>query len=110
MGTAMSTAVRRDGEEVQPLDVPVTEAITTSIRAALHAATEEVLSRWRERPFGSSLLTARGHQVTSNDIEPQLERTVRDWRVRCPHGWLPPCRKRWPVTTRPGSMPRRSPT
>jgi hypothetical protein len=81
MGTAMSTAVRRDGEEVQPLDVPVTEAITTSIRAALHAATEEVLSRWRERPFGSSLLTARGHQVTSNDIEPQLERTVRDWRV-----------------------------
>ena len=29
----------------------------------------------------TALLTARGHQVLANDIEPQLERAIRDWRV-----------------------------
>jgi len=81
MGTAVSTSVRRDGEPAQPLDVSVTEGVSSAIRAALRAATEDVLSRWRQHPFGSALLTARGHQVNANDIEPQLERAVRDWRV-----------------------------
>jgi hypothetical protein len=81
VSTAVSTSVRRDGDSAQPLDVPVTESVTAAIRAALRAATEDVLNRWRRHPFGSALLTARGHQVTSNDIEPQLERAVRDWRV-----------------------------
>ena len=81
VGSAVSTAVRRDGEEAQPLDVSVTNGVTAAIRAALRSATEEVLTRWRRRPFGSALLTARGHQVTANDIELTLERAVRDWRV-----------------------------
>jgi hypothetical protein len=81
VGAAVSTAVRRDSEEAPPLDVPVTDGITAAIRAALHSATDEVLTRWRRHPFGPALLTARGHQVTANDIEPTLERTVRDWRV-----------------------------
>lgn len=81
VSAAVSTAVRRDSEEAQPLDVPVTEGVSAAIRASLRAATEDVLHRWRRYPFGSALLTARGHQVTSNDIEPQLERAVRDWRV-----------------------------
>ena len=81
VGAAMTTAVRRDNEEAQPLDVPVTESVTAAIRAALRSATEDVLNRWRRHPFGSALLTARGHQVTANDIESTLERAVRDWRV-----------------------------
>ena len=81
VSTAVTTAVRRDGEEAQPLDVPVIEGAAAAIRAALRAATEDVLNRWRRHSFGSALITARGHQVTSNDIEPQLEREVRSWRV-----------------------------
>jgi hypothetical protein len=81
MSTAVNASVRRDSEPAQPLDVPVTESVTAAIRAALRAATEDVLNRWRRHSFGAALLTARGHQVTANDIESQLERAVRDWRV-----------------------------
>jgi hypothetical protein len=81
VGAAVTTAVRRDGEEALPLDVPVTDGIAAAIRAALRSVTEDVLTRWRRHPFGSALLTARGHQVTASDSEANLERAVRDWRV-----------------------------
>jgi hypothetical protein len=76
-----STAVSRDGDETRPLDVPVTEGIAAVIWAAVRASTEDVLTRWRRRPFGSALLAARGELSIANDIESQLERAVRDWRA-----------------------------
>jgi hypothetical protein len=77
----VNAAVRREVETVQPLDIPVTEGITSTIRAAVRAAADQVLTRWRQHPFGSALLDARGHQVTALDVESRLERSVRDWRV-----------------------------
>jgi hypothetical protein len=77
----LSAAVQREGEVAQPLDVPVTSAATTAIRAAVQAAREAVLARWRQRPFGASLLEARGHQIRGGNPEATLERTVRDWRA-----------------------------
>jgi hypothetical protein len=73
--------VRRSRDDGQPLDVPVTEAVTSAIRSALSSAAEDVLTRWRLHPFGSALLEARGPQVSVNDVDAQLERTIRDWRV-----------------------------
>jgi hypothetical protein len=81
VSTVVNTVARREGEEAQPLDVPVTQGITSAIRSAVHSAAEDVVNRWRRYPFGAALLTARGHQVTLNDLEAQLERSVRDWRV-----------------------------
>jgi hypothetical protein len=77
----VSAAIRREHEIVQPLDIPVTAGITSAIRAALHTATDQVLTRWREYPFGATLLDAHGRQATVIDTEVQLERSVRDWRV-----------------------------
>jgi hypothetical protein len=77
----LSAVVRREPEVVQPLDVPVTEGIAASIRAATRAATEAVLTRWRQHPFGAALLAARGRQVNASDVEARLERAVRDWRL-----------------------------
>jgi hypothetical protein len=77
----VSAVLRRDSDDAQPLDVQVTEAISSAVRSALTSATEQVLSRWRHYPFGATLLTARTEQVLVNDIDSQLERAVRDWRV-----------------------------
>ena len=73
--------VRRGNDDAQPLDVSVTDAVASAIRSALLSATEDVLSRWRQHPFGAALLVTRGDQVAAADVEPQLERAVRDWRV-----------------------------
>jgi hypothetical protein len=81
LANRMSAAVRRDPEVVQPLDVPVTEGIAAAIRAGTRAATEAVLARWRRYPFGAALLGVRGHQVSMSDVEAQLERAIRDWRL-----------------------------
>jgi GTPase SAR1 family protein len=75
------SVVRRNNEDAQPLDVSVTDAVAAAVRSALLSATEDVLSRWRRYPFGTALLVTRGDQVVAGDIEPQLERAVRDWRV-----------------------------
>ena len=76
----VTAAVRREPEVVTPFDVPVTEVVTDAVRAALRSATDDVLTGWRQYPFGVALLAARGHQATGSDVEPRLERAVRDWR------------------------------
>lgn len=77
----LRSLLRRGNDDAQPLDVSVTDAVASAIRSALLSATEDVLSRWRQHPFGAALLVTRGDQVVAGDIEPQLERAVRDWRV-----------------------------
>jgi hypothetical protein len=78
----VNAAVRRDPEIVVPLDVPVTQGVTDTIRAAVRATTDDLLSRWRSYPFGAALIALRGQTVTATDVETRLERTARDWRLK----------------------------
>jgi hypothetical protein len=76
----LGAAVRQEGEPAQPLDLPVSQAITAAVTSAARAATDQVLSRWRHQKFGVTLVSARGHQVSASDRDGLVERAVRDWR------------------------------
>jgi hypothetical protein len=80
LGDRLASAVRREGEAVRPMDVPVTLAAAAAIQSAARSAMDDALALWNSYPFGAALLEARGHQLHGADIAAQIEFSLTQWR------------------------------
>ncbi|MFI7586814.1 dynamin family protein [Spongisporangium articulatum] len=69
-----------DDDPTVGLDGPVGDAVIATIRTAVRAVRDEVLSRWSTRPAGARLVTARSGELQPLGRQIEVERAVHDWR------------------------------